>query len=107
MTLLQLLGPTMRYSDKPITRVRQDLLGRAGFSLSLARAIDNLSVAGEGFVIAVIGEWGFGKTSVINLVCRYLLDLEMERASKSPLGFELPQAQKHLRNLRKWQRRMR
>lgn len=78
----------MRYSDRPITRVRQDLLGRAPFSLLLARAIDNLSVAGEGFVIAILGEWGSGKTSVINLVCRYLLHLEMERASHSPLGME-------------------
>jgi hypothetical protein len=78
----------MRYSDKPITRAAQDLLGRAPFSLSLARAIDNLSVAKEGFVIAILGEWGSGKTSVINLVCRYLLHLEMERASRSPSGFE-------------------
>jgi hypothetical protein len=78
----------MRYSDKPITRVRQDLLGRAIFSLSLARAIDNLPVAREGFVIGLLGEWGSGKTSVINLVCRYLLHLEMERASRFPLGFE-------------------
>ena len=78
----------MRYSDKPITHVRQDLLGRSSFSLMLARAIANLSVAGEGFVIAILGEWGSGKTSVINLVCRYLLHLEMERASHSPLGME-------------------
>jgi hypothetical protein len=78
----------MRYSDKPITCVREDLLGRANFALSLARAIDTLSVAKEGFVIALLGEWGSGKTSVINLVCRYLLHLEMERASYSPIGFE-------------------
>jgi predicted KAP-like P-loop ATPase len=78
----------MRYSDKPISRVSQDLLGRAGFALSLARAIDNLLVAEEGFVIAILGEWGSGKTSVIQLICRYLLHLEMERASHSPMGFE-------------------
>jgi ABC-type Na+ transport system ATPase subunit NatA len=79
----------MRYSDKPITRVRQDLLGRASFALTLARAIDNLSVAREGFVIAILGEWGSGKTSIIQLVCRYLLHLEMQRASQSALGSEI------------------
>jgi ABC-type transport system involved in cytochrome bd biosynthesis fused ATPase/permease subunit len=84
----KLTQPTMRYSDKPITHVRKDLLGRASFSRSLARAIDNLPVAQEGFVIAILGEWGSGKTSVIKLVCRYLLHLEMERASHSPQGFE-------------------
>ena len=62
--------------------------GASTVSLSLARAIDNLSVTREGIVIAILGEWGSGKTRVINLVCRYLLHLEMERASQSPLGFE-------------------
>src|ERR1041385_4203080 len=78
----------MRYSDRPIRRASEDLLGRAGFALSLARSIDNLAVADDGFVIAVLGEWGSGKTSVINMICRYLLHLEMERTSQSPLGYE-------------------
>jgi len=71
----------MRYSDRPITRPGEDALGRSGFALELARSIDNLSVAGDGFVMALVGEWGSGKTSVIELIVRYLRHLEMERAS--------------------------
>jgi hypothetical protein len=78
----------MRYSDKPIDRGRLDLLGRAGFALEFARSIDALAVARDGFVIAVQGEWGSGKTSLIEIVCRYLRHIEMERVSNSPLGWE-------------------
>jgi hypothetical protein len=71
----------MRYSDQPITRPGEDALGRASFALELARSIDSLSVAGDGFVMALVGEWGSGKTSVIELIVRYLRHIEMERAS--------------------------
>jgi KAP family P-loop domain len=75
----------MRYSDQPITRPGEDALGRASFAFELARSIDNLSVAGEGFVMALVGEWGAGKTSVIELIVRYLRHIEMERASRHQL----------------------
>ena len=76
----------MRYSDSPILRPDQDVLGRRGFALELARAIDRLAVtARDGFVIAIHGEWGSGKTSVIELVVRYLRHIEMERASQVPI----------------------
>jgi predicted KAP-like P-loop ATPase len=79
----------MRYSDQPILRPGQDVLGRSGFALELARAIDQLAVARDGFVIAIIGEWGSGKTSVIELIVRYLRHIEMERASRLPRLTEL------------------
>jgi predicted KAP-like P-loop ATPase len=72
----------MRYSDQPISRPGEDVLGRSGFALELARSIDNLSVAGDGFVMALVGEWGAGKTSVIELVIRYLRHIEMERVTR-------------------------
>jgi ABC-type dipeptide/oligopeptide/nickel transport system ATPase component len=75
----------MRYSDHPILRPTQDLLGRAGFSLQLARAVDQLAIAEDGFVISIIGEWGAGKTSVLELVIRFLRHIEMERASQEPI----------------------
>lgn len=78
----------MRYSDKPIDRPSLDLLGRSSFALSLARAIDTLAVAKDGFVIAIQGEWGSGKTSLIEMVCRYLRHVEMERASNEPARWE-------------------
>ena len=74
----------MQYSDKPISKPSQDVLGRAPFALRLAKAIDNLSAAKDGFVMAVLGGWGSGKSSVIELTIRYLRHLEMERASTSP-----------------------
>ncbi len=77
----------MKHSDRPVYRPKDDLLGRAKFSLFLARAIDNLSLAKDGFVIAVMGEWGAGKSSVVEMTARYLTHLEMERASK-PAGSE-------------------
>jgi predicted KAP-like P-loop ATPase len=72
----------MKHSDRPILRPREDVLGRSKFSLALARAIDGLVVAKDGFVIAIIGEWGAGKSSVIEMTLRYLTHLEMERESK-------------------------
>ena len=75
----------MRYSDRPITRPGEDALGRSTFALELAKSIDNLSVAGDGFVMALVGEWGSGKTSVIELIVRYLRHIEMRRASSHRL----------------------
>jgi predicted KAP-like P-loop ATPase len=75
----------MRYSDRPITKPGQDVLGRAGFALELAHAIDQLSAAKDGFVISILGEWGSGKTSIVELIVRYLRHIEMERASRAPI----------------------
>lgn len=75
----------MRYSDKPIFRPSQDLLGRSGFALELARSVDRLETSGEGFVMALLGEWGVGKSSVIELVIRYLRHIEMERGRAAPV----------------------
>jgi predicted KAP-like P-loop ATPase len=75
----------VRYSDKPINRPGEDALGRASFSLELARSIDGLIIAQQGFVIAVLGEWGSGKSSVVELALRFLTHLEMERASHTIL----------------------
>ncbi|RDV04989.1 KAP family P-loop NTPase fold protein [Undibacter mobilis] len=70
----------MKYSDKPIYKPSQDILGRSNFSLELARAIDQLSIAKDGFVIAILASWGEGKSSVIELIIRSLQNIEMERA---------------------------
>ena len=76
----------MLYSDQPITRPREDLLGRASFALRLARAIDQLAIAKDGFVIAIHGPWGSGRTSIIEPLVRYLRYIEMERASQRPIA---------------------
>jgi hypothetical protein len=79
----------MLHGDRPIDRPRNDLLGRAGFALSLARAIDASTVGEEGFVIAVQGEWGSGKTSLIQMICRYLRHVEMERVSHRAIAWDV------------------
>jgi predicted KAP-like P-loop ATPase len=87
----------MRHSDCPISKPAQDLFERSGFALTLAQAIDRLPSgnARDGFVIAILGEWGSGKTSIIQLIRRYLQHIEMARSSEKPLRWEtsaVPQA---------------
>ncbi|MGM4991848.1 P-loop NTPase fold protein [Tardiphaga sp. 841_E9_N1_2] len=79
----------MKHSDRPVTRPSDDLLGRSRFSLALARSIDTLLLAKDGFVIAVIGDWGAGKSSVIEMTLRHLTHIEMERVAA--LASEEPQ----------------
>jgi predicted KAP-like P-loop ATPase len=82
----------MRYSDRPIIKPGDDVLGRAPFALSLAKSIDQLVLARDGFVIAILGKWGLGKSSVLEMTLRFLTHLEMQRASElTLLGDASPQ----------------
>lgn len=57
----------MNYSaDRPIESDKDDLLERASFASHLGKAICECD-AKDGFVIGIYGEWGSGKTSVINM----------------------------------------
>lgn len=58
-------------ADHPIERREQDLLGRRSFAEAIARHIRSVP-ADHGFTIAVVGEWGSGKTSVLNMVAEIL-----------------------------------
>lgn len=53
-------------ADNPITRREEDALGRAKFAQSFADQILTLD-ATEGVVVGVLGPWGSGKTSFVNL----------------------------------------
>lgn len=57
----------MVLGDNPIRRAEDDVLGRAGLAKSIAD--DLLEVdASDGHVVAILGAWGSGKTSLINLI---------------------------------------
>lgn len=53
-------------ADNPIRRLEDDALGRASIARSFARQIVSLD-SSEGVVVGVLGAWGSGKTSFINL----------------------------------------
>lgn len=78
----------MRYSDRPISHPQDDLLERSTFALALARSINNLKVAKDGFVIALLGPWGAGKSSVVELTLHYLRHLEMQSVHGSTIELE-------------------
>ena len=53
-------------TDSPIEKQEEDLLGRAGFSNQLGKGIYEYN-GKSGLVIGLFGEWGTGKTSVVNM----------------------------------------
>jgi hypothetical protein len=54
-------------SDTPIESAEEDVLGRAPLAETIAGHIQRVD-ASEGFVIGVLGPWGIGKTSLLNLI---------------------------------------
>ncbi|HET6912247.1 MAG TPA: P-loop NTPase fold protein [Rhodanobacteraceae bacterium] len=58
-------------ADNPITRPDEDTLGRAKFARSFADRILALDST-EGVVVGVLGPWGSGKTSFVNLASECL-----------------------------------
>ena len=56
------------WRDKPIDSLDEDTLGRANFVRSAAEVIARSWSADEGTVIGLLGPWGSGKTSLINLI---------------------------------------
>ena len=65
-------------SDKPISKISQDLLGRAPFSFQLAKAINNYN-ENSGLVIGIYGGWGTGKTSIINMIENEIINFEDDK----------------------------
>ncbi len=59
--------------DAPIEKRADDRFGRAAFADAIARHIVDGNVS-EGAVVAVMGPWGSGKTSVLNMIREALAD---------------------------------
>lgn len=57
--------------DNPITEASEDVLGRTATARDLAEEILAADVS-EGCVVGIMGPWGSGKTSLINLIRREL-----------------------------------
>ena len=64
------------FADNPISTASEDLLQRSKFVERIVREI-NMTDASQGYVMAVMGQWGSGKTSVLNLVKDCLQNKEM------------------------------
>lgn len=60
-------APFVTRGDNPIRSGAEDLLGRGRAAQSIARLLRTADVS-EGFVVGLLGPWGSGKTSLINLV---------------------------------------
>ncbi len=57
----------MFYSDRPITSIDNDNLGRGGFAKQLAQALTKLENV-DTFTVGLYGKWGSGKTSLVNMM---------------------------------------
>lgn len=64
--------------DTALREPEQDRLGRAEFARFLASAIIRMD-AEEGFVFALNGPWGSGKTTIINFVLHFLAAEQQEK----------------------------
>jgi predicted KAP-like P-loop ATPase len=60
-------------TDHPVERAEEDLLGRARYAELLAAEIRSLD-ARHGAVVGVLAPWGYGKTSLMNMVVERLSD---------------------------------
>ena len=58
-------------ADRPIEHREQDRLMRRSFAEAIAQYIRTIP-AGNGFNVAVSGEWGSGKMSILNMVAEAL-----------------------------------
>lgn len=73
-------------ADNPIRRLEEDTLGRAPAARSFAEQILSLD-ASEGMVVGVLGPWGSGKTSFINLARCYLKEAGLAVLDFNPWMF--------------------
>jgi hypothetical protein len=55
------------HSDRPITTSEEDLFGRSEFAEQVVSIVSGLN-NNENYVIGIFAEWGFGKTSTVNII---------------------------------------
>jgi predicted KAP-like P-loop ATPase len=72
--------------DNPIKTSADDALGRAALAKSFSRQVLDLD-ASQGLVVGVLGAWGSGKTSFVNLARADLADAEVPVLDFNPWMF--------------------
>jgi hypothetical protein len=73
-------------ADNPIRRTEDDLLGRARAARAFAEQVLSFGMT-EGVVVGVLGPWGSGKTSFINLARTHLESAGVEVLDFNPWMF--------------------
>ncbi len=71
-------------ADIPLSDPRHDALGRSDFAKSLARVISRYEST-DGFVVALCGTWGSGKSSLLRFVEHYLKDDQETPKLRQPI----------------------
>lgn len=71
----------------------RDRLQRRAFAGALADLLFNLRPSNEGYVVGIEGEWGSGKSSVVNMTLERLKHKEMSLLSRSPFYYDDPGAE--------------
>jgi len=66
--------PVLLSSDRPLNDPAADLFGHAPFAKAIARSLLR-DCPPEGLVIGIYGAWGLGKSTALNFLERYLVDL--------------------------------
>lgn len=74
----------MFYTDKPISSDNQDLLNRGNFAKLLAKSLINLN-NNDTFSVGLFGEWGSGKTSLVNMMLNEIESLQTSIDEKDRL----------------------
>ncbi|MBN8197593.1 KAP family P-loop NTPase fold protein [Thalassospira povalilytica] len=67
-------------SDIPISDVHDDEFNRLAFAESLAKALTKADISNGGFVAAITGSWGAGKSTTINFVLHYVRQIAVRKA---------------------------
>ncbi len=75
------IGGRMYISDKPIEKATEDTLDRSNFSKNLAKALNDFK-NNDTFTIGLFGEWGSGKTSIVNMSLNELAELQKGEENK-------------------------
>ena len=77
----------MYNSDFPISTQSEDALGRASYARNLARTITKYGIV-DSLCIGLLGPWGCGKTSILNMMIEEIEEIDREANSLLVIRFE-------------------